>query len=160
MISAAAAPAARADDVTDILNNVQAIDAAGQADFTAAEAEFATGTGGVPDGLAEFLAGINNDDIVAPDELLYGGAQALANAPITGLAVLPPESPPTDLADALSVAQLVFNEGLANFQLGATALTGGDLPGALLDDLSGVFYSFDAPLEYILTGGVDQLLGV
>jgi hypothetical protein len=54
MISAASAPTARADDFSDILADVQAEQAAAQADFTTATQDFATGTSGEPAGFTPY----------------------------------------------------------------------------------------------------------
>src|SRR5438270_5008915 len=66
----AGSPAASADDpFTDIVNDVQASIAAGQADYSAAATDFST-AGGTNAGLAEEFLGFDNTFISTPDYVL------------------------------------------------------------------------------------------
>ncbi|KAA8957704.1 hypothetical protein [Mycobacterium sp.] len=74
-----AAPAARADDFADIVANVDASVAAGQADFTTGQADFALGTQtGFAEGVANDVAGLDNILIGPGEDVIAGLIQTLA----------------------------------------------------------------------------------
>lgn len=154
------APAARADAFSDILADVQADDVAGQADYSAALADFTGGSSGVPDGLQAFFTGLDNEEVLAPDQVLIGTVQALQNQPVSDLPPLDIGTPPVDLADALTSAQAEFSSGEVYFSLAATALSSGDWTTAVYEDLNGLFSVFDNPAETIFIGAAESLLGI
>jgi len=84
IISATTAPTARVDDLTDIINDVDAELAAGHTAFADASADFAGGTSGVPAGLAAFFEGVDDDLFGVPDDLNVGTVDALTNQPVIG----------------------------------------------------------------------------
>jgi hypothetical protein len=122
MVSGAIAPAAHADDASEILAAVQADEAAASADFTAASQALAGGETGLPTALTDYFEGIDNDFYgVAYDESV-GTLDEAYNVP-----VFPTDSfvftitQPT-ISDYVSEAQTVYTQGMtyetdvANFQ--------------------------------------------
>jgi hypothetical protein len=152
IISTTTAPTARADAYSDIIASIDGDYALGQADFTNAAADF----GNLPGlGLAELLDGVNEDFVAAPDNLLVGTVEALANEPIsTDISLALPL--PTDFADAASNAQIIINEGAGDLSAVAGFLSAGEYGTAALSDLFGSQALSVFPLEELLLGAVAQ----
>lgn len=161
MVSAATAPAARANDFTEIIDNVQATIAAGQADFSSALSDFGGGLSGVPDGLEELAAAVNNDSVATEEALVVGVVNALTNEPVEGGPfALPALTAPTDFTLALTEAQGYFLAGQLTSDLVGSDLAKGEFGNAAFAGLEGAFISYDLPVEQILNAGIDQLLGL
>jgi hypothetical protein len=149
MVSTASAPAARADDFSDIISAVDGDFTAGQTAFTIANSEF--GSSEPVAGLAAFFGGVNDDALSAPNNLLVGSVEALTNETVTGsepFGFLAPSS----FSDALAAAESIFTIGESYFTVGATDFAGGDYGAAALYDLFGSDYVSVLPLEDLILG--------
>lgn len=83
----AGSPTARADDLTDIVNDVHASISAGEADYTAAGTDFSTGgTTADGEGLINLLAGFDNTFVSPGDYVLVGLTGEATGTDISGLA--------------------------------------------------------------------------
>jgi len=80
LISTATAPAAHADDLTDILNGVESDFTSGQSAF--ADAVTDLDSSNAPGALAEFFTGVDDDFVLGPDSFYIGSVQALTGEPI------------------------------------------------------------------------------
>jgi hypothetical protein len=154
LMSAAAAPTARADDFSAIVTDVEGNLAAGQTSFGEAWTDFSGGD--VTDGLAAYFQGVDDDFVSAPDSVLLGTADALAGQPINGFANVIVSAPPdfadalTDVAGQLNVAQTISTDAV-------TALSAGDYLGAFGDELDVSLYGFAFAPETLLMGAVEAL---
>lgn len=152
MMSAATAPAAWADPVTDVLNAVETEFTHGQTAFTAAFTDF--GSNDVSNGLAQFFNGVD-DDILAPNMLLIGTADVIANQPIPNTFFV--IAPPADLTSASTEAQAIMTSGEMLFTNAATAFGSGDYANGVYDSVLASILTFDVPSEVLLIGAVEQL---
>ena len=154
MMSAAAAPTARADDFTEIIANVQTDLTAGQSEFGFAETDFASNN--LISGTAELLSALDDDFVSAPDSVLLGTVEALTNEPVTGFN---PDfvGPPANFADALTDVQAQFAVAQTLSSEAATALAGGDYGNAVGDELESSLFSTVFPAETLLLGGLISL---
>jgi hypothetical protein len=148
MISAATAPTARADVLTDVINAVDADYAAGQGDFTTALTDF--GSGDLNDGLAALFSGVDTDLVGIPSNLEIGAAELLTNRPslLTSPFTVEPEP---DFTSALTDAESAFAAAQESFTEAATALSLGDY------DYLDVLFVYSAvsvyePLQLLLEG--------
>jgi hypothetical protein len=167
IISAANAPTAHADDFTDILSAVQNDLAVGHDDFTNAFNDFGNST--EPAGLEAYLSGVTNDLILPGDQEFVGAVDAVTNQSIYDLPVLNfgfgdygvPNitTSPTDLTTALTDAQTAIADAQTYFADAASALSTGDYADAALLDVVGSYASFDLPVDLLVLGGAEQLLG-
>lgn len=157
MMAAVPAPTARADDFTDIVNGVEAIEGYGQTAFTAADTDFAGGE--VAAGLQYFFDGANDASAGVPDFVSTGTLEALAGDPITAASLFDFNvlTPPADLADALTGVQDDFITAQGYFSDAASALTSGDLVDAAFYSEFGSLFSFDLPAQELLVGAVEAL---
>jgi hypothetical protein len=139
----AGSPAARADNVyTDIVNDVQTSIAIGEADYSAAAADFST-TGGTNAGLAAEFLGFDNTFISSADYVLLGLTAAATGTDFSasdsafvvdpGLFPLTAAEEQADVTSFLSTASTDFTAAL-------TALSGGDYFVAVGDGLYGSYY--------------------
>jgi len=154
MTSAATTPIARADDFTDIINNIETDLAAGQSEFGFAETAFASNQ--VISGTAELLSAADDDFVAAPDSVLLGTVEALTNEPVTGVdpdLVLPP----ANFADALTDVQGEFTVAQTLSSDAVTALAGGDYGNAVGDELDSSLFADVFPAETLLLGGLEAL---
>jgi hypothetical protein len=149
MMAAAAAPTARADAFTDIINAVNGDYAYGQTAFTDAFADFSSND--VAAGLAALFSGIDDDSLSVPNNLLVGAVEALTSEPITG-SISVNFSVPASFADALTNAQSLFTLGGTFISDGAAEFGGGDYGGGLYTDLLGLDYLTVFPLQELLLG--------
>jgi hypothetical protein len=155
MMSAATAPTARADDFSDIVGLVEFELTAGQGDFTTAFADFSNNM--VPDGLAEFYSGVDNDLWLVPTTVEYGTVAALTGSPIVSVIFPVGLSTPTDLSDAVTIAETDLTDSQTLFTDAATALSSGDYADAVYADAAGSFLAFDVPAQELLIGAVEAL---
>jgi hypothetical protein len=148
-VSTASAPAARADDFSDIISAVDGDFTAGQTAFTIADSEF--GSSEPVAGLAAFFGGVNDDALSAPNNLLVGSVEALTNETVTGsepFGFLAPSS----FSDGLNAAESFFAIGESYFTVGATDFASGDYGDAALYDLFASDYVSVLPLEDLILG--------
>lgn len=150
MMSATAAPTARADDTTLIIDAINGDFAAGQADFAHAFTDF--GSGDFVSGLAYTFDGMDQDSVAAPDNLLLGTVQALEGDPITSSLFLGELSAPDSFADASQEAQILFNEGQGLLSNAAIALAAGDYGAGTYEELVGSAYAYVLPVQELLLG--------
>jgi hypothetical protein len=159
MVSAAIAPAAHADDGSEILAAVQADETAAAADFTAASQDFAGGEADWGAGLTEWFQGIDNDLFGIPNDLSVGELDQAYNVPVfptdTYVFTLPEG---ITAADAVTDAQTVDTLGntletdVGNFQ------AMGDWTDAALDHGLAQMDLSIIPDEILLVGQLDQLV--
>lgn len=149
MMAAATAPAARADDFTDVISNVDANYAAGQAEFTSAYADF--NSNDFANGLAAFFDGSNDYSLSASNSFLIGTVDLLTNESVTGdtdwTFILP-----TNYADSVTEAESIFADGGNLLTAGASDLATGDYSAATADYLFAADYLTVAPLQELLLG--------
>jgi hypothetical protein len=149
MMSVATASTARADDFTDVINAVDGDYADGQTAFTNAFTDFSSNSLAL--GLAQLIDGSNDDALSAPDNLLVGTIQVLANESVTGSAPWG-FSVPTDFSDAVTGAESFVSSAETYFTAGSTALSFGEYGIAAYEDLIGADLVAVAPLEELLLG--------
>jgi hypothetical protein len=148
LMSAATAPAARADDFTDVINAVDGVYAVGQADFSTAFTDF--GGGDVNDGLAAFFSGVDTDFLGAPGSLELGTVQLLTTGTImTGISF--DVGPEADFTSALTDAESFLADAQESFASAVTYLS--DPADVVYYDTVGTFYDF-ASLQVLLEGAV------
>jgi hypothetical protein len=152
MMSAAAAPTARADDTTQIIDAIEADYAAGQADFTTALTDF--GNGDFVSGVTESLDGLNQDTVAAPDNLILGPVQALEGDPITSILLFDDLVPPDSFAEASAQAQIFFNEGQGFLSNAAIDFSAGDYGAGTYSELVGSADAYVLPVEELLLGAL------
>jgi hypothetical protein len=150
MMSAAAAPAAHADDFTEILNAVESDYASGQADFGVADTDF--GSSDVSGGLAALVSGADYDSLSAPQNLLIGTVEALTNETITVPDIPWSFTPVTSYAEGVTFAEEDFSYGQGLISDAATAFSSGDYGQAVTLDLVGADYSTIIALQDYLLG--------
>lgn len=150
MMSAAAAPTARADDTALIIDAIDGDYAAGQADFTRAFTDF--GSGYFVPGLANTFDGVDQDSVAATDNLLLGTVQALEGDPITSSLFLGELSAPDSFADALEEAQILFNEGQGLLSNAAIDFSASDYGAGTYSELIGGFDAYVLPVQELLLG--------
>jgi hypothetical protein len=149
MMSGAAAPAAHADAITDIITAVDGDYTYGQTAFTTAASEF--GINQFPTGLAALFDGVDDDSLSVTNNIAVGTVEALTNEPVaSSLPVI--FDVPTSYADALSEAQNIFTLGEGFLTDGATFVADGDYGSAAYEYLSGADYLTIYPLQELLLG--------
>jgi hypothetical protein len=149
MMSAATAPTARADDFTDIINAVDGDYAEGQAAFTIAFSDFG-GDQFVP-GVAELIAGVDDDSLAVTNNILVGTVEALEGDPINGSGGWGFAIPAT-YADAVSEAQSIFTSGETFLADATSEFASADYVDAVSSASFGLEYVTIAPLEELLLG--------
>jgi hypothetical protein len=154
MLATAAAPTARADAFTDIINAVNGDVADGQAAFTTAYADF--GSNELVPGLTAFFSGVDDDLLSAPDNLLVGTAEALTNETVTGSTPFSLGAP-TDFADGLSLAEAQVTEGDSFLAAVPSDLANGFDGYALYYDVFGSDLTSVISLQELLLGSVAAL---
>jgi hypothetical protein len=157
MMAAATAPAARADDYTEIVANVETLLGDGQNAFTAADTDFAGNE--IAAGLQSFFNGVDDDSVGVPDTAFLGTLQALAGDAIEGPSNFDFNSTaaPADFADAVSEAQSTFQLGEGYFNDAAAAFFSGDFVDAFRVAEFGSIDAFDYPAQLLFIGGVEAL---
>jgi hypothetical protein len=142
-----AAPAASYSDIAAALNDVYAF---GQAGFAAATTDFGNGDFGT--GLADLFQGIDAYSLIAPQDLIIGTAQTLANEPLD-LFLAPDFGVPDTYADGVALTEQLFQVAQNLFTEASTSLASGDYPTALMDTLNGIDFSTVIPLETFILAG-------
>jgi hypothetical protein len=157
MMAAATAPAARADDYTEIVANVDALLGVGQNAFALAETDLASSE--VPAGLTSFINGVYDDTVGVPDSALLGTLQAIAGDAIEGPSNFDfnYDTAPANFADAVAEAQGTFQLGEDYFRNAATDLFSGDFVDAVREAEFGSIDAFDQPAQLLFIGGVEAL---
>jgi hypothetical protein len=151
MMSTATAPTARADDLSDIIGQVEGDFGDGQTAFGAAESAFASSP---ETGLADLFDGINDDFLSAPQDLLVGTAEAANGLTLEfpgggwDFGIL------TSFSEGLENAESDLSGVSALFTEGADYLASGDYGYAAYEDVLGVELGSIVPLEEILLGSV------
>lgn len=166
MISAAVSPTARADDLSDMLANIQAEQAVAQADFSAASAEFASGSAGVPAGLTDWFEGFDDDTFGVAYDLDRGSLDALYNVPVVPADTFEvggskiPFPTPDNFTDAVTEAQTAYNLGNTDMTTYATDFSMGDYTdGEVYNDRGALdFFVIPGQIEFI--GEVEQLMAL
>ena len=155
MMSAATAPVARADDYTEILNAVEGLVAEGQESFSQAATDFSGSD--VIDGLQALINGVDDDLVGVPDDLYVGTVDALTTSsvqlPVGAFGI----TPPTDFADAVTVAEADFTSGEADLTTAAADLASGDYGYGSYLEAFGSIVAFDLPADQLLIGAVEAL---
>jgi hypothetical protein len=155
MMSAATAPTARADDFTDVINDVEGVLGYGQTAFGDASTDF--GGGDVTDGLVALLNGVDDDFVGAPDDFFVGTVDAVTNEPVSVPVSFFSLSPEADFSNGVSDAQFFFGLGETELTEAASALSSGDYADAAYDGANGSLYVFDVPADYLLLGAAAAL---
>jgi hypothetical protein len=155
MMSAATAPAARADDFSAIVADVESEIADGQTAFGQAATDFSSSD--PIDGFQALLNGTNDYLSGVPDNLYLGTVEALTGTSISPNLFEFSLTPPSDFSDAVSDAQSSFSGGENAFAEAATDLSSGDYAAAAYADALGSAYTFDLPADYLLIGGLEAL---
>jgi hypothetical protein len=148
MMSAAAAPAAHADE-TAVINAVDVDYADGTAALTTANTDFSGGD--FAQGLAALFDGVDDDAVVAPQNFLIGTTEVLANEPLS-LTTTFDWSVPANFSDALSNLGVFATYAASDFSTGATDLSGGDYGDALVEYAYGLNILVVDPLQELLLG--------
>lgn len=159
MICASTAPAARADDTTDILTAAESLFAVGQNYVESASADFSAGE--LVPGVAAYFDGINDELLGAPDNIIVGSVAVLAGEPLDSASDFPildfPIPVPNSFADGVTLAQEFISAGQADFGDAATALASGDYAAAAYDGLVGSNVTSLVPIEEIILGSLVQI---
>jgi hypothetical protein len=149
MMSAAAAPAARADDITDIINAVEGDYSDGQNAFSTALSEFQINA--FPTGLAALFDGVDDDSLSVTNNIAVGTVEALTNESIaTSFPVV--FDVPTSFADASTEAQSIFSYGETLLEDVPAFLAAGEYGSAAYDELDALDYLTIYPLQELLLG--------
>jgi hypothetical protein len=148
-MSAATAPTARADDLTELINDLNIDYSGGQTAFATAYTDFSSDQ--LVPGLAQFLSGIDDDTLSPANTLLVGTAEVLQGDPINsttdwGFFI------PASYADAVSVAQTDFTTAGADLSIAANDFSTGDYVFGTVNELFGLEYSSIVPLEELILG--------
>ena len=152
-MSAATAPTARADDpYADILADVQAELADGQAAFSQAATDFASGTAGETTGLTALFEGMDDYFVGIPDVLQVGTTDALTGVPVIGPSVFDITfATPANFTAAVTEAQGFYTEG-NNLATTIAGLPANDFADTALDNALSTLYQWVLP-DQILTIG-------
>jgi hypothetical protein len=161
LTSGVAAPAAHADDFSDLLTDVEALYAAGTTAFGDAASDFAGGTAtDSAYGFEEIIDGVDDDSVLAPFQFIVGGAQLLDGDSISVDTPFGLSAPIPDLATGLTDASDAFQQGLGAFAVSSQDLASSDWIDALQYALDGSYLTTIAAPEEVLEGAFDQALGL
>ena len=151
MLSTAAAPAARADDFSDIINAINGDYTEASAAFSSALADFSSDN--VSQGSAQLLDSFD-DSLLGPTyNLAVGTVEVLEGDPVSS-AIAFGLAAPTDFADGLTDAQITFASGASLFADSASLFGVGDYGAATSDLIIAADLTSITPLEEILLGTV------
>ena len=158
MVSAAVAPTARADDSSEILADVTAVETAAHADFTTAAADFATGRAGDAAGLTALFEGLDDQVFGVPDTYEVGALDALYNVPVIPANTFEFSFATPTLANYVTEANTIYTTGMADMTSQANDFAVGDYTdGAVFQDLGWLdIGTIPGQIEFI--GAVEQLL--
>jgi hypothetical protein len=148
----AGSPTARADDLTDISNDVQASITAGEADYSAAGTDFST-AGDTNEGLIALVAGFDNTFVSPADYILVGLTGEATGTDISSIAgdFLVPDTAPVTAAGETALAATQVTDGDANLAEAATLFSSADYTSAALYATYGAYQAFiDAPEAELL----------
>ena len=151
-MSAATAPTARADDFSQIVADVTALQADAQTDFSQAATDFASGTAGETTGLTALFEGMDDYFVGVPDILQVGTTDALTGAPVIGPSVFDVTfATPANFTAAVTEAQGFYTEG-NNLATTIAGLPANDFADTALDNALSTLYQWVLP-DQILTIG-------
>ncbi|HEY9304023.1 MAG TPA: hypothetical protein VIO95_07015 [Mycobacterium sp.] len=154
VISAAGAPTARADALSDITAAVNGDITDGQAAISAAFADF--GSNHVNNGLAALFSGLDDENVATGDNLFIGTVEALNNESITGSILFGIHDPGT-FAAALTDAQGDISDGQALLNQVSTDLSTGLFGSAAFNEVIGADLLSVAPAQELLIGAAESL---
>jgi hypothetical protein len=149
MMSAASAPTARADDFTDLINDINLDYSYGQTAFTTAFTDFSSDQF-VP-GLERLIAGVDDYTLSTENTLLIGTAEVLQGDPINSTESFGFIVPPS-YGDAVTTAQSFFTGAETDLGLVANDFASGDYVTGTEEEILGLDYSSILPLEELLLG--------
>jgi hypothetical protein len=154
MISAATAPTARADDFSELVNDLNLDYSYGQTAFTTAFADFSSDQF-VP-GIERLLSGVDDYTLSADNTLLIGAAEVLQGDPINstesfGFII------PASYADAVTTAQSFFTGAETDLGLVASEFASGNYVNGTVEVTLALDYSSILPLEELLLGALASL---
>jgi hypothetical protein len=158
MVSAAVAPTARADDSSEILADVTAVEAAAKADFTTAAADFATGRAGDAAGLTAFFEGLDDEVFGVPDTYEVGELDALYNVPVIPASTFEISFATPTLADYVTEANTIYTTGMTDMTSQANDFAAGDYTGGAVYQDLGWLDIGAVPNEILTLGAIEQLL--
>lgn len=150
VMSAATAPAARADDYSAIIADIQAEETAAATALATSSTDFASGD--TPDGLTQLFIGLDDDLLGVPNLLEVGLVDAA-----TGATVIPASdfeisfATPASLADSVTEAQTFYAEGTA-LATAILALPSTDYADTALDNALSTIDQFILPDQIQLIG--------
>jgi hypothetical protein len=149
MMSAATAPTARADDFTDLINDLNIDYSAGQTAFTTAYTDFSSDQ--LVPGIAELFGGVDDYTLSTENTLLVATAEVLQGDAVSstwewGYSV------PASYADAVNVAELYFTNAVADLPIAANDFSTGDYVFGTVNGLLALEYSSIIPLQELLVG--------
>jgi len=153
----ATAPTARADNFTEIFDNVQFAISIGQGELATAATDFAQLD--LADGLSLAIAGWDDTSLAPQETLVVGTLDALmGHAPaIFEFGLFPPN---LDLATAMTDAQATISEGQGIFTDALTAFGNADLVDGLAFSMYAYNDIFVTASQELLLGWTDSLLGL
>lgn len=153
----ATAPTARADNFTEIFDNVQTIISAGQQDLTTAASAFANAD--FADALGLSISGSNDLSLFPQEDILVGTIDALlGHSPSVFSNGLFPMD--LDLATAMTDAQGVISDGQDEINEALTAFGNADLFDGLTKFVDGFNDLNVIAPDLLFIGSVDSLLGL
>jgi hypothetical protein len=139
----AGSPTARADDFTDIANDVQASITAAEGDFSTAATDLST-AGDTNEGLLAAVAGVNNLFVSPADYVVVGLADAATGTDASGLAgdfLVNPVGQPITAAGQEAIASTDMTEGATYTSDAASYLSSGEYADAALAGAFGSYYT-------------------
>jgi hypothetical protein len=149
MVSAATAPTARADDLTELINDLNIDYSYGQTAFETAYTDFSSDQ--LVPGLAQLLAGVDDYTLGPQDTLTLATAEILVGDPVNSTSDFGFSVPPS-FADAESLAQTFFTGGVNDFGLAANDFSTGDYVLGAINEVLALNYSSIIPLQELLLG--------
>ena len=153
----AAAPTARADDFTEVFDNVQTALSQGQNQLATAAADFANSD--PAHGLSMAIAGIDNIDITTQEDAFVGTLDALmGQTPFANLFALFPSG--IDPATAMADAQGMISDGQSFFAQALTDFGNADFVDGLTFSVGAYNDIFVTAPDFLYLGFVDSLLGL
>jgi hypothetical protein len=128
-------------------------------DFALAQDAFALATtdfgASVAGGFAALSAGVDDDLLSVPDNLLQGSLAGLTGVPVESS--IDWSFPVSEFGPAAIAASTIVLAGKVDFTTAASDLAGGEFADALSVSLQGVDYLNVVAPEVLLVGGLDSL---
>ena len=156
MMSAAAAPTARADDIAGILADITAEEGYAATAFTNAATDF--GTGDSTDGLTQLFIGLDDDTVGIPDIIQVGSVDELTNSTL-----FPANSfdftfaAPATVTAATTEAQTLYTDGV-NLATTIAGLPDTDFSTIALDNALSTWDQLIAPDQILAVANIESLL--